>query len=181
MKTAREAYLDQTVEALEKRLFGRLVVHVKGTLVVGMRRVSDDDATTQAILKIVNVLRHDITIDDQNAAAVDHDGDHVNRVHLRIGELQRRLATLDIEGEHLGVGWREDVLLTRDFDGAALAAHVVPAAHTDVQIDAHTRQVGHIVLTNVRNEGARIFRQQTRVQRRIGLGERVSLHGYTSQ
>ena len=181
MKTAREVYLDQTVEALEKRLFGRLVVHVKGTLVVGMRCVSDDDATTRAILKIVNVLRHNIAVYDQNAAAVDHDGDHVNRVHLRVGELQRRLATLDIEGEHLGVGGREDVFLTRDFDGAALAAHVVPAAHADVQIDAHTRQVGHVVLANVRNEGARIFRQQARVQCRVRLGERVSLHGYASR
>ena len=140
-----------------------------------MRRVSSDESRSPPRLEIVDVLRHNVAVDDQDAAPVDHDGDHVDGVHLRVGELQRCLATLDIEGKYLGVGRRQNVLLARDLDRPAIAGHVVPATHADIQIDAHSRQVRNVVLADVRNQGARVLRHETRVQRRVRFGKVVLL------
>mmetsp|Transcript_45059 Transcript_45059/g.73440 ORF Transcript_45059/g.73440 Transcript_45059/m.73440 type:complete len:1173 (-) Transcript_45059:33-3551(-) len=134
----RIAQLHLREPALQHRLLVLLVEHDEGALVLRFG----------GILEVIDVLCHDVAVDDEVALGVQHVGDHIYGIHLGVRELQRGLATLDIEGADLGHGV-DQVLAPRERDVAVLRLHAVPQPDADLEVDGHADVVLDVELLHV--------------------------------
>ena len=103
------------------------------------------------VLEVIDIFADYLAIDDENTPTINHHGNHVNRVILRIGEFERSLATLDIKRKYLGVGGSENVCLARHRTYTMIGNHVIPTTNTHIEINANTSEVWDIILTNIGN------------------------------
>ena len=101
------------------------------------------------VLKVIDIFADYLAIDDKNTSAINHYGNHVNRIILRIGEFERGFTTLDIKCKYLGIGGSENVRLTSYCNNTAIGNNIVPTTYTHVEIDADTGKVGNVVFANV--------------------------------
>jgi hypothetical protein len=119
-----------------------LVKHVEGTLKVWKWRV----------FKVVNIFAHDLSVGNQVSLAIQHVRYHHYLIDRGIGELERKLSGLNIEGENL---WGRTVL---QFFLVLKLEHItrlkrqgIPIGNSDVHINGAANVVRNIILPNVFN------------------------------
>eukprot|EP00906_Rhabdomonas_costata_P026495 RCo037720 len=138
----------------QHRLLIFLIEHHKGTLVLGL----------WGVLEVLDVLRHNLPVDNQKPLGVHHVGDHVHGIHLGVGELQRGLRALNIEGTHPGLRVEQVPAGRGQGDLPMLHRDVEPQPHTYAQVNRSSHVVLHVVLPN-RGNGV----QERKAVRGIGL------------
>ena len=104
------------------------------------------------VLKVINILRHNLTIDDEKAFTVKHVRDHKDLIDLGVRKLQRRLRTLNVEREDARAGGLDPLLLALASDTQLLdGLDCIPASAAQVKINAAPREVENVILANVGN------------------------------
>ena len=91
------------------------------------------------VLEVVDVGGDDLPVGDEVALPVNHVGYHHDLVDVGVGELERQLGRLDVEGEHDAVRPLDEVLALRYERTLAAAAALdrVPTPDEDGEIDGY--------------------------------------------